>query len=230
MAKIAVFDSGWGGDICAEYLSLELGVFQIDRIIDWKNFPYSYRTPVKIRSLVRSALKPHIGKYDVIVISNSVASLHALKYIKEKYSEQKFVGMPFLIDAVKTLKTSKVMVLSTSSVLFSREYRKILDKRRGMAEYTIVTCDGWLEKIDSREFTIDDVAEKMKNFETPDIVLLECTQLLRVKKLIEGYFGWRAQVIDANTLLLRDVCRAIKISNSTGKKLPSVFRKVGGRE
>lgn len=84
MAKIAVFDSGWGGDICAEYLSLELGVFQVDRIIDWKNFPYSYRTPVKIRSLVRSALKPHIGKYDVIVISNSVASLHALKYIKEK--------------------------------------------------------------------------------------------------------------------------------------------------
>ena len=121
------------------------------------------------------------------------------------------------------------MILSTSSILFSREYREILNKRIGLANYTLVTVDSWIEKIDNQSLTLEDVEEKMKNFEVPDIILLECTHLLRIKKLLEQHFRWRAQIVDANILLVRDVCKALKISSSTGKKLPSVFRKVNGR-
>ena len=89
MAKIAVFDSGWEGDNCADFISSELGIFQVDRIIDWKNFPYSYRKSTKIRELTKNALKPYIGRYEVIVLGSNIVTLHALEYLQKKFPKQK---------------------------------------------------------------------------------------------------------------------------------------------
>lgn len=92
MLKIVVFDTGWGGELVADYLGQELEVVEVVRVIDWGGGAYNDRTRAEIDCLVEENLRSYIGQVDLIVLGGYVVSL-AAEYLCERYPEQKFVGM-----------------------------------------------------------------------------------------------------------------------------------------
>ena len=99
MLKIVVFDSGWGGELVADFLMRELTTVEVVRAIDWVGAPYCGKSVEGIYELVDVNLQRFIGNVDLIVLGGYAASL-ALGYLREKYPQQKFVGMSINYDMV----------------------------------------------------------------------------------------------------------------------------------
>ena len=93
MLKVVVFDSGFGGELFADYFEEEMPVVEIIRVIDWRNAEGYLRGPRTARKLAREAIRPYIGRVDLIVFANQLVSVTSLKYFRRKYRGQKFIGL-----------------------------------------------------------------------------------------------------------------------------------------
>ena len=60
MLKIVVFDSGYGGELFADYLENELPVTDIIRVVDWRNADKMQHNARLTRRLAEEALKPKV--------------------------------------------------------------------------------------------------------------------------------------------------------------------------
>lgn len=225
MLKIAVFDSGWGGELCADFLEEELPVAQIIRLIDWRNFPYTGKSENEIISLTERAISRCINKVDIIVLASNISTLCALDYLKDKYPNQKFIGVPSILERAYIRNHEKSLVLSTTAIFCHPYYRKSTNSRRQNNNYTLVSCDNWLKPIENGDFNKKLIIDKIQSIDNFSIVMLECTHLIELRWLFEKIYDWRIRVFDARNLILDEVCLALKIKGGMGKRLPSIFRK-----
>lgn len=95
MLKVVVFDSGYGGELFADYLQENLPILQVVRVIDWRNSSIINTKYKEARKITESALLPYINKVDLIIFANHLLSVTSLKYFKRKYPYQKFIGIEF---------------------------------------------------------------------------------------------------------------------------------------
>ncbi|MDO4987080.1 MAG: hypothetical protein Q4E46_02065, partial [Candidatus Saccharibacteria bacterium] len=92
MLKIVIFDSGYGGENFADRLESELPTTEIIRVIDWRSADIILANSKRARILAEKALRPFIGKVDLIIVANYLVSATSLKYFRRKYKDQKFIG------------------------------------------------------------------------------------------------------------------------------------------
>ena len=69
MLKVVVFDNGYGGEFFADLLKEELPVIEIIRVIDWRHAKEIQESPRKARQLAKDALRPYIGRVDLIIFA-----------------------------------------------------------------------------------------------------------------------------------------------------------------
>ena len=93
MLKIVVLDSGFGGELFADKLKENLQVMEIIRVIDWRNADKYMHGKREARHAAEEALRPYIGRVDLIIIANFLLSITSLKYFRRKYKNQRFVGV-----------------------------------------------------------------------------------------------------------------------------------------
>lgn len=91
MLKVVVFDSGYGGDIVADYLSHELGIVEVVRVTE-ANLSLEDGSLLEICRFSKACLRTYVGKVDLIVLGGYVVSL-ALEFLKREYPQQKFVSV-----------------------------------------------------------------------------------------------------------------------------------------
>lgn len=224
MLKIVVFDSGWGGELCANYIEQELGVAEIKRVIDWRNFPYISKTREEICRLAEKSLKPHIGKSDAIVIASNVASVTALPFLKTKYPEQRFIDVPLVFSHLNLNKVNELVTLGVSTVFCAKKYRKELSNLKLDFNFTAISCDNWLKYLEDGILSERQIMEKLRGIKAPDVITLECTHLIDIKEQLEKMFGWRTQIFDARELLLYKICEELKLKGARVMRLSSMFR------
>lgn len=147
MLRIVVFDSGWGGELVANFLMEELKMVEVVRVIDCPHAPYCGRTREEICWLVEQGLADYIGQMDVIVLGGYAVSL-ALEYLRERYPEQKFVGMGINYDAIlRTRSYPENVVLMMDQLTSESELRQELRQRLQYSTLVIPDCTGWEELI-----------------------------------------------------------------------------------
>lgn len=148
MLRIVVFDSGWGGELVANFLMEELKMVEVVRVIDWPHAPYCGHTRDEICWLVEQGLTGYIGRVDAIVLGGYTVSL-ALGYLCERYPEQKFVGMGINFDAIlRTRSYPDNVVLMAGRLTSELELRQELRQRLPYSTLVIPDCAGWEELID----------------------------------------------------------------------------------
>ena len=114
MLKIVVFDSGYGGELFADRLEEAFPVAEIIRVIDWRNADEFLKNKKSARREAMKALRPYIGRVDLIMLANYYLTATSLKYFSRKFKNQKFAGLklptldtylkrPTLIFATKSL-------------------------------------------------------------------------------------------------------------------------------
>lgn len=153
MRKIVVFDTGWGGELVADYLMEELEVVEIVRVIDWAHKVYiDHETDI---DEVASCLEVYIGSVDLIVLGGyRVGTL--LYKLRERYPEQAFLAPGINYDKILNARRypEKVAVLASSAMSNSDIFGELRQKL-GRSMLILPDCDGWEELIDSNLMTRD---------------------------------------------------------------------------
>ena len=153
MLKIIVFDSGWGGELVADFLMRELTTVEVVRLIDWAHAPYCGKNVEEICELVDAVLGPYVGRVDLIVLGGYAVSL-ALGFLCEKYPEQKFVGMGINYDMILRSRNFPGQVALLMDRLTSEsELRQELRVALPFSTLLIPDCTGWEELINENLMT-----------------------------------------------------------------------------
>ena len=185
MAKIVVFDSGFGS------LSIIKAIQKITRaeiiyFADQKNFPYGKKSKHHLKKIIANTLNMLKKKFDpdLIVIGSNTPSL-----LLGKINSSKILNvLPPLKQAAKISKTSSIAILSTQSVIRSTELGNYIKKNQLSKKIKIKKIDAssLIELVESGKF-IDNSKEcklKIKELlkkelikQNVDVVTLSSTHL-----------------------------------------------------
>ncbi len=215
MRKIVVFDSGFGGDLFADYLKEEVPVLEIARVIDWRNSDKFIKSKNDARKAARLALQPYIGKADVIFFANYLLSITSLRYFRRKYKNQQFAGFSF--NKPNRIRAKTALILTTKALdktftLHLFNYRLGLDTK-------ILDCDHWVQLIDDGELTEDRIRQDLANLQDfhPQLIILGCTQFADIKPALRDIFGSRIIIEDGYNSAIRNLCKELKLRGLAGK-------------
>lgn len=218
MLKVLVIDSGWGGELFADYLEDNLRIIEVVREIDWRGGAYADVGESEIRTRVERLVGIYVGRVDVIILASYVVTAVMLEELKNKYPRQKFVGFDFgLSQKIQKFKGRKVMMLAPGLVRKSKNYEKEKENLRRF-EVLEPCCEGWIRKIDDGEMTESMVRRSLKGTKEVDIVLLYETGLMDIKGVFEKIYGWKVWVIDDFSRVLRNICFALGLKGVDGKR------------
>ena len=219
MLKVVVFDSGYGGELFADLLEEELPILEVIRVIDWRHAEQILKSAKTARAAAEEALRPYIGRVDLIVLANHLLSFASLNYFRQKFENQKFVG--FEMWRPDTFFDQNVLTITTTAASRTAVHRKFVRtlKRRALT----LTVDSWPGRIDDGELDADEIRVTIRRFVMeknydPSGVVLACGQLNDIKDEIERAFDTRVKIYSSFDGALRETCKALKLRSSFKKK------------
>ena len=211
MLKIAVFDSGFGGELFADRLESELPIVEVIRVIDWRSAREAQKSPLSARKSAERALRPYFGKVDLIIIANYLLSATSLKYFRRKYSTQKFVG--FTLRPRRIVANRPTLIITTKPT--TRNPAFIVFARRIKAR--TICLDAWPLLIDDGDLTSEDVKRDLdtalsgiRNF-SPKQILLACGQFTELTADFRQVFGHNVRIVDSFDQTIEDACRILRL-------------------
>lgn len=220
MLKVVVFDSGYGGELFADYLGEELPVIEIIRVIDWRSADKILENPHGARKAAESSLRPFINKVDLIIFANFLLTATSLKYFKRKYKDQKFIGIN--LEEPSTFIKHDVLILTTKAMAKTiSHYNFIVHLKR---KVKVIPLDSWLQKIDDGELTPPEIKEtiahrliKENNF-LPKEIILGCTHFYDIKSELNDAFSYNVKIYDGFLKTTRNVCKTLKIRGGSFRR------------
>ena len=219
MHKIAIIDSGYGGEFLADRFEEEVGVIEVIRVIDWRHDKQYLSNPRTARGLAEAVLRPYIGKVEVIVLANHLLSATSLKHFQRKYPKQVFIGLKLKKSDSFTRKN--IIILTTKALTKTMEYRGFLFALKKHRVKTMF-IDSWLAKIDNGELNFADVEESIAEFMekkriVPDEIILGSSQLEDIKPDLKRLFGRKVKIHSSFDHVIRETCKLLRIRGSIRK-------------
>lgn len=159
MRRIVVFDTGWGGELVADYLARELSVVEVVRVIDWGHEVYS-GLALDIDAVIQ-CLMPYIGRVDVIVLGGYMVGI-MLQALRSAYPEQIFVAPSINYDRILRVRQypGKVAVLMNDMVRESRMFHELREKLP-YSTLILPECANWEYLIDNNLMTNETVRTEL---------------------------------------------------------------------
>lgn len=219
MLKIAILDSGYGGEFFADRLESELPIVKTIRIIDWRHAEQYLTNYKTARELATEALRPYIGKVDLIILANHLLSLTSLKYFRRKYPQQSFLGLE--LKAPDTFVKRDIIMITTKAVTKTMGYHGfIFGLHRSIKT---IALDSWPAKIDDGELSHAEIAEVLTKFLNskklhPQEVILGCSQFEDIKPNLKQFFGKRIRIYSSFDDTIREACKMLHIRGGVNKR------------
>ena len=219
MLKVVVFDGGYGGEFFADRLQDELPVIEIIRVIDWRNADKILKKPKAARKIAKNALRPYIGKVDLIIFAKHLLTITSLKYFERKYRSQRFIGLN--LKEPDTFAKRDILIMTTKAVTKTINYYNYLLRLKRKSKTLVL--DAWPLKIDDGELTIYEIKETvklflLKNNFNPREIVLACSQFEDIKKELREIFGKNIKIHDSFNDTLYKACKILKIRGRLGKR------------
>lgn len=219
MLKIVVFDGGYGGELFADKLEEELPVVEVIRVIDWRRAEELLKTPRTARRMCFDAIRPYIGRADLIVIANHLLSATSLAYFKRRYKTQKFLGLP--LPKPTTFKKRPILALTTKSLAGTMNYRNYIFKLK--RKIFTLCLDEWPALIDDGELTPTMINSELEKFFLkyrcrPSEVIIACSQFHDIIPNIRETLGQNVKIYDSFDEAISNVCKTLKIRGGTGRR------------
>ncbi len=219
MLKVVVFDGGYGGEFFADRLQEDLPVLEIIRVIDWRHADDLLKSPRRARRVAEEALRPYIGKVDLVILANHLLAMTSLRHFRRKYRQQKFVGLD--LKRPDSFIKRDVLVMTTTAVARTIKYHNFLFRIRRRTK--TLCLDSWPSKIDDGELLESEIRDTLTCFSKerkfcPEEVVLGCAQLEDIKTEIKNVLGANLRIYDSYDETVRNICRTLKIRGGTGRK------------
>lgn len=219
MLKIVVYDSGFGGELFADYLEAELGVAEIIRAIDWRHADELLKGRKSARKVAEESLRPYIGQVNLIIFANHLLTATSLKYFRRKYRSQIFIG--FRLVAPDSLDKRPTLILTTTAMSHTVNYYNFIFRLK--CQTMTVLEDDWFAKIDDGELTQDEIKARLmkhtlnKGF-IPKNLILAGSQFSDIKNELRKTLGHNIKIHDSFSLAYRDTCKILKIRGGNYRK------------
>lgn len=218
MLKVVVYDDGYGGELFADQLEAELPVLEVIRVIDWRNSKILQSNPRRARKIAEAALRPYIGKVDLIIFANYLVALTSLKYFVKKYENQTFLGLH--LTSPSSISKKEILILGTKT--FSRLWSFRNYTFRLQAHITTACLDGWPAAIDDGELSIDDIRERIGHYSKlsspPEGLIMTCSNFHHIKPELRAIFGRNIKIYDDFKVLIQQVSKTLKIRGYYSKQ------------
>lgn len=217
MLKIAVFDGGFGGELFADRLESELPVVEVIRVIDWRSAEEILKSPASARKAAEQALRPYLGKVDLIIIANYLLATTSLRYFRRKYRTQKFVG--FTIKPKRVVAGRPTLIITTKAT--TKNLTFTIFARRIKAR--TICLDAWPLLIDDGNLTSEDIKRDLTAALTrihdfsPKQVLLACGQFTELIADFRQVFGHNVRIVDSFDQTIEDACHILGFRTYTKK-------------
>jgi len=201
---IGIFDSGVGGLSVLRAIRTQMPEESVIFLGDQRHIPYGPRPMEQIRDFSESITRFLLERdAKIVIVACNTASAAALKYLREKFPDVKFVGMePAVKPAAETTQTGRVGVLATPATFQGALYASVVERFANGVELFQNTCNGLVQQIEQGNLDgsetrriLEDALHPMleKNIDT---VVLGCTHYPFVIPLIEHIVGDKVRVID----------------------------------
>ena len=221
MLKVAVVDSGWGGEMVADYIEYELAVIEVIRVIDWRNAPYAGKTRMEILRCIEQALRPYWRRVDAVVLGGFVPSL-VVDALRTRHPAMKFVALELKNSKIVGKSVKKVMILADEWTRGLSEYEDLRWQAwLKAAEVVEPNCKGWTEMIDEGEMNYEFLERALKPYlgdGRMDALIIANTHYWDIRKDLLRILRWRARVVDQREALLHDLCRALRLRGVDGRR------------
>lgn len=213
MLKIVVFDSGYGGELLADYLESRLPVVEITREIDWRNAESSQHSAKIARRAAERSLRPHLNRVDLIIFANYLLSTTSLKYFRRKYPHQAFLGIK--LEHPGNYKPS-TYILATSALAKTISYKLFVHRIKGKT----LILDDWPILIDDGELGHSKVRRDLSTImpDKPDQIILGCSQFVDLEDELRRVLGHNVKILNNFEEVFRQTCRTLKIRGSLPKQ------------
>ena len=218
MLKVVVFDGGYGGEFFADQLEEEVPIIEVIRVIDWRNAKQLLTSPRNARKVAQNALRPYIGKVDLIILANHLLTITSLKYFKRKYKEQKFIGLN--LQSPDTFVKRDVLILTTKAVTRTINYHNFIFQIRRKS--LTLALDEWPAEIDDGELTEQKIRDTLENSLIkknihPGEIILACSQFNDIKPILRDIFGHNLKIYDSFNTTIRNTCKILRIRGGLKK-------------
>lgn len=208
MLKVVVFDCGYGGEFFADRLAEAFPVLEIIRVIDWRNADTYLVNRKRARDLSKEALRPYIGKVDLIILANHLLSLTSLKYYKRNYKDQPFVGMNLKFP--DTFIKNNILILTTNAVKKTASYHYFSHQLK--RSHKTIALDSWPSKIDDGILTEQEIKDTLSQYAlNHKEIILACSQFDDIKKELKRVFGANTKIYDSFDDTIREVAKTLHL-------------------
>jgi len=151
MAKIVVFDSGFGSLSIIRTIQ-KIMKCEIIYFADQKNFPYGNKTKSQLYIIINQTINLLKNKFnpDLIIVGSNTPTL-----LLDKIFTSNIIGvLPPLKEASKISKTKNIAILATNTVTKSRELSKYIKKNQLSKKISIkkVNASPLIELVESGKF------------------------------------------------------------------------------
>ncbi len=159
MRKIVVFDSGWGGELVADYLMRELSVVEVIRVIDWAHRAYRGLEPNF--EITVDLLRPYIGNVDLIVLGGYAVGM-MLGDLERTFPAQAFVAPSVNYDKIlRTRQYPEQVAVLAGAATRSSELLQELREKLPYSTLILPECENWEDLIDNNLMTEDVVRTEL---------------------------------------------------------------------
>lgn len=218
MLKIVVFDGGYGGELFADKLENEIPVVDVIRVINWRESKELLKSPHTARRVCHNAIKPYIGRVDLIILANHLLGTTSLKYFQRKYKKQKFLGLK--LPQPDTFVKRPTIALTTKALAKTISYHNYVFRLKRKID--TICLDNWPELIDDGELSAEEIRMELEKFRLeheyrPAEIIIACSQFNDVIPVIRESFK-NIKIHDSFEETIRDACKILKIRGGTGKK------------
>ncbi|MBQ2660503.1 hypothetical protein IJF93_00255 [Candidatus Saccharibacteria bacterium] len=223
MLKIVVFDCGYGGEFFADRLATEFPLVEIIRVIDWRHAQEIQTNSRLAREYAKQALRPYLGKVDLIILANHFLSITSLRHFKRKYKTQKFLGFNLTPSDIMR----DTLLLTTKPVTKTVNYYNFL--RHLKCKHKTLSLDSWPAKIDDGELTEQEISTTLKLFLAktafrPKVLILACTNFSDIKPNLTDFFGRSIKIYDGYDEVINKTYKLLNIRGGSGKKSKKMLK------
>lgn len=222
---IGMFDSGVGGLSVLHEIRAQMPDIPVIYVGDQAHVPYGQRRMEEVQEFSDGIARYLLNQgANIIVVACNTASAAALKYLRYKFPQVKFVGMePAVKPAAEQTKSGMVGVLATPATFQGALYASVIE--RFAKDVTVLqdTCPGLVAQIEQGELDTTKTETILKVALVPmmakgiDTVVLGCTHYPFVIPAIKKIVGPNVRVIDPAPAIARQTSRLI---SADGKKPP----------
>lgn len=216
MTKIGVFDSGVGGLSVAQ--ALESGLPEAEVVFKHdtpEHFPYATKSPDEIYGYVTPIVRQLVDEgCDLVVIACNTVSTTLIDRLRGAFEVPLVALEPMVKPASAMTRSGVIAVCATPTTLASKRYAWLKETYGNACTFVEPDCADWSALIEHNQMNEARIRESIEPAleQGADVIVLGCTHYHWIEDEIKAVAKGRAEVIQPESAVLRQVKRVLNLA------------------